>query len=160
MELTKSEIEIADQYISKRERQLAQWPLRRCLILAIFSLSALLGCRIVNDGMSSINDDRAADAAVSRSLGEGPPPGEERRWAVGAMMKVGKILELRYKVMAYSLMEVALGYVQLISGAIIVCFTILRWNTGGRDALICKLLRWKLQELEEDAARNSRPAGH
>ncbi len=40
MELTKSEIEVADRYLSKRERQLAQWPHRRWLIVAIFSVEA------------------------------------------------------------------------------------------------------------------------
>ena len=45
MQLTKSEIEIADRYISKRERQLAQWPLRRWLMLVIFSVFALVGYR-------------------------------------------------------------------------------------------------------------------
>src|SRR5258706_11956554 len=55
MELTKSEIEVADRYLSKRERQLAQWPHRRWLIVAIFSVFTLLGYRSVNEGMRSID---------------------------------------------------------------------------------------------------------
>jgi len=78
MELTKREIEIADRCISKRERQLAQWPLRRWLILVIFSVSMLFGYINVSDGMRSIDDDRATDLQVDRSLGEGPPPGLEK----------------------------------------------------------------------------------
>jgi hypothetical protein len=156
MELTKKDIEIADRYISKREKQLAQWPYKRWLILALFLGFALLGYRTVNDGMRTIQDDKATDAEVRRELGEGPPPGLEQRWVVGAMLKIGKIHELRYQMITYSLMEVALGYVGLISAVIMVCLIILRWNTGERDALICKLLRGKLQELEQDAARNSR----
>jgi hypothetical protein len=152
MELTKTEIAIADRYISKREKQLAQWPLKRWVILVIFSVCMFVGYQIVSDGMRSIHDDRATDAQVSSSLGEGPPPGEERRWAIGAMMKISKILELRYQVVTYSLMEVALGYVDLISGAIMVSLTLWRWNTSEKDALICKLLRRKLQELEQNAA--------
>jgi hypothetical protein len=70
MQLTKREIEIADRYISRRERQLAQWPLRRWLILVIFSVSMLYGYINVNDGMRSIDDDRATDLQVDRSLGE------------------------------------------------------------------------------------------
>ncbi|MDB6123187.1 MAG: hypothetical protein JWQ71_2180 [Pedosphaera sp.] len=157
MELTKSEIEIADRYISKRERQLAQWPHRRWLILVIFSVGMLLGYRNHSDGMRSINDDKATDLEVSRALGDGPPPGLERRWAVGAMLKISKILELRHQVVTYSLMQVDVGVMQFLAGAIMVCLAILRWNTGERDALICKLLRGKLQELEQDAAPNSRP---
>ena len=68
MELTKSETEIAERWISKRERQLAQWPHRRWLILAIFSLIALLGYRDVSDGMRSIGDDKATDLQVSRPV--------------------------------------------------------------------------------------------
>jgi len=157
MELTKREIEIADRCISKRERQQAQWPLRRWLILVIFSVSMLLGYINVSDGMRSIDDDRATDLQVDRSLGEGPPPGLEKPWIVGSMMKISKILESRYQLVTYAMMQVALGYIQLITGAIMVFLTILRWNVGERDALICKLLRWKLQELEQDAAPNSRP---
>jgi hypothetical protein len=155
MELTKRELEIADRYISKRERQLAQWPIKRWLILAIFSVSLLLGYRNVNDGMRSIDDDRATDLQVDRSLGEGPPPGLEKPWIMGSMMKISKILEARYQLAIYSMMQVALGYTQLIAGAIMVCVVILRWNTRERDALICKLLRAKLQELA--AAPNCRP---
>src|SRR5882724_3125630 len=137
MELTKSEIEIADRYISRRERQLAQWPRKRWLILAIFSVSMVFGYRMACDGMRSIHDDKAMDLQVSLAIGGDPPPGQEQRWVVGSMMKIGKVLESRYQVVIYALMEVALGYIQIISGAIIVCITILRWNTGERDALIC-----------------------
>src|SRR5262245_66492735 len=77
---------------------------------------------------------------------------------MGAIRKTAKVLELRYQVVTSALMQVAVGYVVLLSGVIMVCLTILRWNTGERDALICKLLRAKLQELEQDAAPNSRPA--
>ena len=158
MELTKSDIEIANRWISKRERQLAQWPLRRWLILAIFSVVALLGYRSASDGMRSIDDDKATDIQVSLAIGGDPPPGLEQRWVVGSMMKIGKVLESRYQVVTYALMQAALGYIEILLGAIMVCLTVLRWNTGERDALICKILRWKLQELEQDAAPNSRPA--
>ena len=94
MELTKSEMEIADRYISKRERQLEQWPRRRWLMLAIFSVLALLGYGILSDGDRSIRDDKAMDMQVSQALEKDPPPGLEHRWAVGCMMKISKILEL------------------------------------------------------------------
>lgn len=157
MELTKHEIEIAERCLAKRERQLAQWPLRRWLILAIFSVFALLGYRNVSDGMRSIGDDKATDLAVSRALGEDPPPGQEQRWAVGAMMKIGKIHDLRYEVVTCSLIQVVVGSMTFLSGVIMVCLTILRWNIGERDALICKLLRAKLEELKQAAAPESRP---
>jgi len=157
MDLTKNEIEIADRYISKRERQLAQWPRTRWLIVAIFLVFALLGYRSVSDGMRTIHDDKSTDMDVSRALGEGPPPGEERRWTIGAMMKMGKLLELRYQVVTFALMEVALGYVQILLAVIMLCLVILRSNTVERDALICKLLRSKLQELQQVVAPNSRP---
>jgi len=159
MELTKNEIEIADRCISKRERQVAQWPHRRWLILAIVLVFAFIGYRTVSDGVRSIQDDKATDSQVSRAFGDTPPPGQEHRWAVGTMIKIGKILELRHQLVSYALMEVVLGSMQILSSVIIVCLTILRWNTGERDALICKLLRGKLQELEQNAARNSRRAG-
>jgi len=157
MELTKNEIEIADRYVSKRERQLAQWPHRRWLILGIFSVIALVGYLAVRDGMRTIHDDSATDSQVDRAIGEAPPPDLEQRWVVGTMLKISKILESRYQVVTYALMEVAVGYLQVLSGAIMVCLVILRWNIGERDALICKLLRAKLQELEQGAAPNSRP---
>jgi hypothetical protein len=157
MKLTKSDIEIADRCISKRERQLAQWPHRRWLLLAMFSVFTLVGYRIVSDGVRSIHDDKATDLQVSRAVGEAPPPGQEHLWAFGAMMKISKILELRHQVVTNALIEVALGSIPFLGGAIMVCLTILRWNTGERDVLICKLLRGKLQELEQDTAPNSRP---
>ncbi|SRR5258708_5591245 len=159
MELTKSEIAIAGRWISKRERQLAQWPHRRWLIPAIFTVFALLGYRSVRDGMRSIDDDKTTDSYVSAAIGEAPPPGLEQRWAVGTMLKVAKLLEVRQQEVAYALMEVAVGYVEILLAAVMVCLVILRLNTRERDALICKLLRGKLQELEQDAAPNSRRAG-
>ena len=73
-------------------------------------------------------------------------------------MKISKILELRHQVVSYALMEVTLGTMQLLAAAIMVCLTILRWNTGERDALICKLLRGKLQKLEQLDRGNSNAA--
>jgi hypothetical protein len=158
MELTKSEIEIADRCISKRERQLAQWPRNRWLMLVLNSAIILLGHHLVSDGMGTIDNDKATDMQVSRALGDGPPPGLENRWAVGAMMKMSKILEARHQVVSASLMEVAVGYTWLLGGLIMVCFIVLRWKPSERDALICKLLRWKLQELKQDSAPNNRSA--
>ena len=158
MELTKNELEIADRYLSKRERQVAQWPRRRWLLLAIYSVFALLGYLILRDGQRDIKDDKATDMQVSQALEKDPPPGLEHRWAVGCMMKISKILELRHQEVTSALMEVMLGTMQVLGGAKIVCLTILRWNTGKRDALICKLLRAKLQELEQDASPNGGPA--
>ena len=157
MELTKNEIEIADRYLSKRERQVAQWPRRRWLLLAIYSVFALLGYLILRDGQRDIKDDQATDMQVSQALEKDPPPGQEHRWAVGCMLKVSKILELRHQVVTASLIEVGIGGMWLISAASMVCLIIVRWNRAERDALICKLLRGKLQELEQDAGRNRRP---
>ena len=148
MELTKSDIEIADRYISKRERQLAQWPHKRWVILVIFSVIALLGYRTSSDGLRTIQNDRATDAQVDHAIGDPPPPGLEKPWMIGSMMKISKILDLRYQEMTYAMLQVTLGYVEVLTALSMVTLTILRWNTAGRDALICKLLRWKLQELE------------
>jgi hypothetical protein len=149
MELTKSELEIAERCLAKREKQLAQWPIRRWLILAIFSVIALVGHLTVSDGMRGISDDQATDIQVSQALEKPPPPGLENQWAVGSMMKISKILELRHQMVTYSLLKVVLGYVQVLGGLIMVCLVILRWRPSARDALICKLLRAKLQELEQ-----------
>jgi len=158
MELTKNEIEIADRYLSKRERQVAQWPRRRWLLLAIYSVLALLGYLVLSDGERAIQDDKATDIQVSQALEKDPPPGLEHRWAVGCMLKISKILELRHQVVTASLIEVAIGCMWLVSGASMVCLIIVRWNRAERDALICKLLRGKLQELEKDAAASGGPA--
>jgi hypothetical protein len=158
MELTKNEIEIADRYLSKRERQVAQWPRRRWLFLAIYSVFALLGYLVLSDGERDIQDDKATDIQVSQALEKDPPPGLEHRWAVGCMLKISKILESRHQVVTASLIEAAIGCMWLISGASMVCLIIVRWNRAERDALICKLLRGKLQELEQDAASNGGPA--
>jgi len=107
--------------------------------------------------MRSIYDDKTADSYVSAAIGEAPPPGLEQRWAVGTMLKVAKLLEDRQQEVAYALMEVTVGYVEILLAAVMVCLVVLRSKTRERDALICKLLRGKLQELEQDAALNSRP---
>jgi hypothetical protein len=157
MNLTKSELELADRCLSKREKQVAQWPQRRWLMLAIFAAFTLLGYLTLSDGVHGIQDDQAVDMQVSRAIGEDPPPGLETRWMVGSMMKIAKVLELRHQVVSWSLLEVALGSMQILWAVIVVCLTLLRWNTGERDALICKLLRGKLQELQQEAARNPAP---
>jgi hypothetical protein len=54
--------------------------------------------------------------------------------------------------MAFAVMEVAMGYLEILLGVAMLCLIALRWNTGTRDALICKLLREKLREVEQDAA--------
>ena len=92
MELTKSELQIADRYLSKREKQVAQWPQRRWLMLILYSVMMYIGFHVERDGMRGISDDRAMDLALNRALGEDPPPGMEHRWLVGSMMKISKIL--------------------------------------------------------------------
>ena len=158
MDLTKHELDIADRYLSKRERQVAQWPRRRWLLLAIYSVFALLGYLVLSDGERDIQDDKATDIQVSQALERDPPPGMEHRWAVGCMLKISKILEARHQVVTAALMEAAIGFAWLISGASMVCIIIVRWNRAERDGLICKLLRAKLQELERHAAPNGGPA--
>lgn len=157
MELTKSEIEIAERWIAKRERQLAQWPRRRWVILAIFAVFALLGYRTASDGMRSIEDEKTIDAYVSATIGAAPPPGLEQRWAVGTQLKVAKLLESRQQEVAYSVLQVALGYLGILSAATMMCLVVLRSNTAERDALICRLLRGKLEELEHGAGSNNLP---
>ncbi len=149
MELTKSEIELAERWISKRERQLAQWPRRRWLILAVFAVFAILGYRTASDGMHSIRDEKTIDAYVNATIGAAPPPGLEQRWAVGTQLKIAKLLESRQQEVAYAVLEVTLGYIEILSAATMVVLVILRSKTVERDALICKLLRGKLQELEQ-----------
>lgn len=156
MELTKSEIEIAERWISKRERQLAQWPRRRWVILALFAVFALLGYRTASDGMRSIRDEKTIDSYVNAAIGAAPPPGLEQRWAVGTQLKVANLLESRQQEVAYAVLEVALGYLQILLAATMMCLVVLRSKTVERDALICKLLRGKLQDLD-GAAPNSRP---
>lgn len=148
MELTKSEIEIADRYLSKREKQLAQWPRNRWVMLIIFLVFALVGYLNMRSGEQSIQDDKATDMQVSQALEKTPPPGLEHRWAVGSMLKISKILELRHQMVTSALTQIVIGYVILISNIGMMVLIIVRWNTGERDALICKLLRGKLQELE------------
>jgi len=155
MELTKSELEIADRHLSKRERELAQWPRKRWLLLVVYSVFMLVGCLIVNDGRRTIYEDQSMEAEMRRALGKGPPPGLEDRWAVGSMMKLCTILEVRHQLVTLSLLQMAAGFLPFVSGLAMVSIVILRWNGGERDALICKLLRAKLRELEQGAAPKS-----
>lgn len=152
MELTKSEMEIADRHIAKRERELAQWPRKRWVLLVVYSVVMFIGCLIVNDGRRSIYEDLSMEAEMRRALGKGPPPGLEERWTLGAMMKITTILEARHQIVTLSLLQMAAGFLPFISGLTMVTIVLLRWNGGERDALICKLLRAKLRKLEQDAA--------
>lgn len=158
MQLAKHEIELAERHIAKREKQLAQWPVKRWVILVLFTVSAFIGYRNVADGTRGIQDDRATDLQLRQSLEKTPPPGLEYRWAVGSMLKVSKILELRHQVVSYSLMQIGLGYVQLLLGITMITIVVLRWEPNARDALICKLLRWQLEELKPRAAPNNPPS--
>jgi len=155
MELTKSEITIADRHLSKRERELAQWPRKRWVMLVVYSVFMLVGGLIILSGQRTINDDQSMEAEMRRALGKGPPPGLEERWAVGSMMKITTILEVRHQLVTLSLLQMAAGFLPFISGLAMVTIVILRWNAGERDALICKLLRAKLRELEPSAATKS-----
>ena len=152
MELTKSEITIADRHLSKRERELAQWPRRRWLLLVVYSVVMLIGFPIVNEGKRSIYEDQLTEAHISRALGQGPPSTLDDRWVIGAILKIGNVLEARHQVVTLSLMQMAVGCLPFFSGLSMVCIVIVRWNMVERDALICKLLRARLRELEQSAA--------
>lgn len=147
MQLTKIDMEIADRYISKREKQLARWPNTRWVMLVIYSVLLILGCLMVSDGMRSVDDDKSMDLLVNHALGDDPPPGLEHRWVVGSMIKITKILEARHQLVTYSIVQMAIGFMWFFSGVTMVCLTVLRWNIAERDGLICKLLRMQLQEL-------------
>jgi len=154
MDLTQNEIAIAERHLSKRERQLAQWPRARWLILAAFAVFAFVGYRTASDGMGSLRDEKTIDSFVSATIAAGPPPGLEQPWAVGTQLKIAKLLESRQQEVAYSILEVGLGYLEILSAATMACLVILRSKTMERDALICKLLREKLQQLKQDAPPN------
>jgi hypothetical protein len=156
MELTKSELEIAERHLAKRERELAQWPRKRWVMLVVYSVAMLVGVLIVNGGKRSIYEDQNMEAEFRRALGkEGPPPGMEERWLMGSILKIGNVMEVRHQVVTLSLMQMAVGCLPFFSGLTMVTIVILRWNGGERDALICKLLRAKLRELEQTAATMS-----
>ena len=103
--------------------------------------------------MRSIHDEKTINSEVSATIGAAPPPGLEQRWAVGTQLKIAKLLELRQQEVAYAVLEVALGYLEILSAVTMVCLVVLRSKTVERDALICKLLRVKLQELEQTRCR-------
>lgn len=156
MELTKSEMEIAERHIAKRERELAQWPRKRWLLLVVYSMAMLIGFLIVNAGRRSIYEDQNMEAEFRRALGkEGPPPGMEERWLMGSILKIGNVMEVRHQVVTLSLLQMAVGCLPFFSGLTMVTIVILRWNGSERDALICKLLRAKLRELEAGTAPKS-----
>lgn len=70
---------------------------------------------------------------ASNTIGATPPPGLKQRWAVGTMLKIARLLELRQQVVAYSLMEVAVGFILILGGVSMGCLIIMRWNTGERE---------------------------
>jgi hypothetical protein len=128
-------------------------------MLAMFSLFALVGYRIASDGMRSIDEDETIDLQASLAIGGYPSPDREQRWVVGSMMKIAKVLESRYQVVTYAMIQIGLGYMIFVSDIGMMVLIILRWNAGERDALICKLLRGKLRELQQADRTNPNAAG-
>ncbi|MEY4386644.1 MAG: hypothetical protein RLY20_1927 [Verrucomicrobiota bacterium] len=152
MELTPHDLEIAERHIAKREKELAEWPRKRWRLLIIYSLLMLVGVRLVLDGLSTLIHDDAVEVDVKRVLSKGPTPGLQERWVMGAMIKVSTILEARHEIAILSLGQIIAGLMPFTACGSMVGIILLRWKDGERDALICKLLRMKLRELEQGGA--------
>lgn len=146
MELTEKEIVLAENLLSRYEKRTASWPRRRWVWLAIAIAGICIGAYWSLESWFALNSE--ASYEISRIIGsdEKPTLEEAHLWAVGSMLKVAKLLELRHQMLVFIYLEATSGFLIGVFSIGLLGIIIRRWNMDERDALICKVLRAKWQD--------------
>jgi hypothetical protein len=65
---------------------------------------------------------------------------------VGTFRKAAIILEMRFQLYKFSVLEMTMGLLAIAMGIFAITYSVLRWNKGPEQRLIAKLLRAKWEE--------------
>lgn len=143
MELTQKELEVANKVLKEIERKATSWPRMRWFNLIFFTFMTVSGLFYFRCGFDTIANNTQIKLEPIKEL---PSQQEEHLWAVGSMIKIAKILELRQKSLNLALLESGGGLFMISLGLAIIIITIMRWNNADRDSLLYKILSYKLKE--------------
>ena len=146
MRLTEKETVLAENLLSCYEKRTASWPRRRWVWLAIAIAGICSGAYWFLESWIAIKGEASYEITRVIKSGEEPTSEEAHLWAVGSMLKVAKILELRQKMLFFAYLDATGGLLAGLSSACFLGIIIHRWNIDERDALICKVLRAKWQD--------------
>jgi len=159
MRLTKKEIALAENLLSRYEKRTASWPRKRWVLLAMTIAGIFIGAYWFLDSWNAISGEASYEITNIIKSDEEPTPEEAHLWAVGSMLKVAKILELRHQMLIFVYLEATISSLLIFFCICTLGIIIQRWNINERDALICKILRAKwqdeIQALQHDHNQNS-----
>ena len=114
-----------------------------------------VGAYLFLESWIEINSEASYEISKIIESDEKPTLEEAHLWAVGSMLKVAKVLELRQKMLVLIYLEATSGFLIGVSSICLLGIIIMRWNKDERDALICKVLRAKWEdELAEKRIDN------
>jgi hypothetical protein len=146
MRLTEKEIVLAENLLSRYEKRTASWPRRRWVLLVIAIAGICIGAYWFLECWIAINSEASYDITKIIKSGEKPTSEEAHLWAVGSMLKVAKILEIKQQMLIFIYLEATSSVMIMVSCACFLAIIIQRWNIDERDTLICKILRAKWQD--------------
>ncbi|MHC4547048.1 MAG: hypothetical protein ACYTDW_19715 [Planctomycetota bacterium] len=145
MQLTEKEIVLAENLLGRYEKRTASWPRRRWVWLAIAIAGICVGAYCFLESWIAISGEASYEITRVIKSDEEPTPEEAHLWAVGSILKVAKILELRQKMLLFAYLEATIGLLMGLPSACFLGIIIHRWNIDERDALISKALwaKWR-----------------
>jgi len=155
MKLSEKETVLAENLLSRYEKRTASWPRRRWVWLAIAIAGICIGAYWSLESWFALNSE--ASYEITKIIGSDKKPTleEAHLWAVGSMLKVAKLLELRHQMLVFMYLEATSGFLIGVFSIGLLVIIIRRWNIDERDALICKVLRTKWEdELAEKRTDN------
>lgn len=146
MRFSEKEIALAEALLRRYEKRAASGPRRRCVWMMIAIAGICCGSYGFVESLAVVRCEASYDITKVIKSGEEPTYEEAHLWAVGSMLKIAKILELRQKMLFFAYLDANVSLLVGLSSACLLGIIIQRWNIYERDVLICKILRAKWQE--------------
>jgi hypothetical protein len=146
MKLTEKEIFLAETLLSRYEKRTTSWPRRRWVFLVIAIAGICVGAYLFLESWIEINSEASYEISRILESDDKPTFEEAHLWAVGSMLKVAKLLELRHQMLVFMYLEATSGFLIGVFSISLLVIIIRRWNMDERDALICKVLRAKWED--------------
>ena len=146
MQLTEKEIVLAENLLSRYEKRTASWGRKRWVLLGLAIIGVCAGAYVAISALADLRRQASYDIVEVIESDKSLTPENVHLWAVGMMVKIAKIFELRQEMLFFMSLDAFTAIATLIICAFFIGIIINRWNDDKRDTIICKILRAKWED--------------
>jgi hypothetical protein len=146
MKLTEKETVLVERLLNCYEKKTASWARKRWVLLGLAIIGICASAYVAISAFADLRSQASYDIVEVIESDKSLTQENAHLWAVGMMVKIAKIFELRQEMLVLIYLEATSGFLIGVFSICLLVIIIRRWNMDERDALICKVLRAKWQD--------------